>query len=104
MDLLPELAIWPEVTGTAAECYRGAQLILGWLETCPGSTWQERWDNRAEITDNANLFIDMFVSDPRDPRAETTIRAEIWGGLGLLFGCRAFIPSYRFLITFKAFT
>lgn len=103
LRLLPGLATWPAPNSSKARsALRGAAMVLEWLETVPGEGWQSRW--RASGADeNDTEWLDALVARLGE-RSSAVVRDEIVGGLAGLLLCRTVLPSYDFLVGYKAVT
>jgi site-specific recombinase XerC len=99
LDLFPALPFWPEEgDGKRGLRRRGAVKILNWLQSFPGDGWQERWRNSG--ADEGMEWISELIAE--DPRVSK--RDEILDGLVCLLCCRVVLPSYDFLIAYRAVT
>ena len=95
---LPDVSGWSDLTRSSRHAYRkGAIRILDWLMRFEGDGWQARWE---AANGNATVWIDQLVA--QDPRAASTSRTELVGGLRFLLFLRVFRPSYGFFHSYRA--
>jgi integrase len=101
LELFPTLPNWPNRGryGQRGQMTLGAQTILNWLATQPGSGWQERWI-AAGADESVDWLDDLIAEDDR--RSPQTQRQSLAAGLGGLLLCRVFLPSYHFLAAYQA--
>jgi integrase len=75
----------------------GLRAVVDWLESQPGSTWQDRWcSSGAEdehVADWRNLVIEAGVADARNPHG------YLGPGLAALICCDVVRPGIRCLLT-----
>ena len=81
----------------------GARRILDWLATFEGDGWQARWV-AAGCDEGADWLNDLVAARiaAGDQRALSTIRKELASGLTYLLLTRTVLPSYDFLMCYKA--
>lgn len=103
MRLLPTLPGWDGRRGRRLERLIGARQILDWLSTFEGDGWQARWTAAGcdEGVDWLNDVIGACVA-LGDQRALSTMRGQLTGGLRYLLVARTTLPSYDFLMAYKA--
>ena len=75
---------------------RGARKILTWLDTFPGTGWQQRWC--VSGADTGKEWIDELTAD--DPRSVRQKRSEIHHGLACLLAGRVILPGYAFIAAY----
>ena len=98
LERLPDVSDWSDLTRKSRHAYRkGAIRILDWLTRFEGDGWQARWE---AANGNATVWIDQLVD--QDPRAASTSRTELVGGLRFLLFLRVFRPSYGFFHSYRA--
>ena len=111
---------WPEtrlsrsaVAARASELPTGAQhidkrtgrgfstnLVLQWLQTWPGDTWQQRWD-ASGVESNGDHWREaptVFVSHQIDA-TEFVARRHVVTGVGCLLCLRVLRPGYDWMVT-----
>lgn len=81
----------------------GARIVLQWLLTHPGAGWQQRW--RASGADDGLDWVDdLAVADmwAHDTTSAATRRQLLMQGLCFLLICQLVLPSYTFLMAYRA--
>jgi integrase len=96
--LLRALPGWAAWEGTSpSRRLRGATRVLAWLESWPGTGWQERW-LAAGADEGAGWMHQLAAHDPRT--AHSSVK-ELRAGLNCLFLARVLRPGYGYFVHTK---
>ncbi|NMN95851.1 tyrosine-type recombinase/integrase [Antrihabitans stalactiti] len=98
LELLPTSTWARRHKGTADV---GPRRILSWLDTYPGSGWQDRWVTSG--ADNDLAWIDTLISAD-DPRIPSSQHSQLMDGVARLLRGRIVFPSYGFLTSYNPAT
>jgi integrase len=100
-DLACQLPFWQHDTDKRTGRGRSTQLVLGWLETFPAETWQQRWQaSDAESAARAwhdALVEHLITTAPAMPRHMARRHANV--GIGCLLCLRVLRPGYDWMIS-----
>lgn len=95
------LPIWAESKGLRSTYHiDGAATILDWLLSHPGDGWQQRWI--AAGADQGTGWIAHLVERDTSTLSDAGKRARLLRGVAALLLCRAALPGYRFLYSYRA--
>jgi integrase len=94
LEVLPATPGWNElnVADPPSKRLRGAQRVLDWLRTYPGSGWQQRW-LAGDADHDSHWVTRLSAGDPRDGQ---TNRRELRAGMNWLLLARVLHPGYGF--------
>ncbi|WP_410570313.1 tyrosine-type recombinase/integrase [Amycolatopsis sp. cmx-4-61] len=99
LRLLEDLPSWSDWEGTSpGRRLRGAARVLAWLQTSPGTGWQERWVTAGG--DQGMGWIDQLAAE--DSRTRDINLVELRAGLNWLFLARVLRPGYGYFAHTKA--
>lgn len=93
MEALFELRIWNQWPGFAQKrSLRGARRVLTWLQSLPGTGWQQRW-TASGIDDGYDWVAHLTAADPRCAGIN---RDELRYGMNWLLLARVLQPGYGY--------
>jgi site-specific recombinase XerD len=94
------LPIWTEAQGSRSTYHiDGAATILDWLSVHPGEGWQQRWI--AAGADEGSEWIARLTGTDTAVLSDARKRDRLQRGMAALLLCRAVLPGYRFLHSYK---
>jgi site-specific recombinase XerD len=77
----------------------GARMVLDWLHPYPGDGWQQRWITSG--ADGGTQWIEDLVHTDISTLSNAVKRDRLLRGVTALLLCRAVLPGYRFLHSYK---
>jgi hypothetical protein len=101
-DLARELPFWQHDTDKRTGRRRSTQLVLGWLETWPGETWQQRWQaSGAECQGRAwhEALVKHLITAVRTVLSHHAARRHAAVGISCLLCLRVLRPGYDWMIS-----
>lgn len=94
------LPAWTEDHGIRRTAHiDGARMVLDWLQSRPEDGWQQRWI--ASGADGGTRWIEDLVRTDLSALSNVVKRDRLLRGVTALLLCRAVLPGYRFLHSYK---